>query len=64
MKPRPVKGTVTTRTFEIPVCRECGYAIDDTGLCSDKCSCDGGNHSKVILAQYERTDKFLGDKFA
>ena len=57
---RPMPGTVSRREIRIPVCRECGYAIDG-GLCSDTCINDGNPHKNPIIAVYWRIDVFIRD---
>ena len=61
---RPKPGTVTSRQIEVRVCKACGYAMNDTGLCSDICDLDGTPHppEQIITAVYIRTDVFIGDK--
>lgn len=57
-------GSVTTKTLKIRVCKQCGYGIDDTGLCSNECAMDGEPRRKgtYLIATYERRDTFLGDE--
>ena len=66
---RPEPGKVTTREIRVKVCKSCGYAVDDTGLCSGDCDFDAEHHAGEMTrpgtyfhAVYERTDKFIRDE--
>ena len=63
-RPRPDPGKVTIRELRIPVCRGCGYRIDETGLCSYECDYDGDHRpaEAVIHAVYRETMEFLRDE--
>lgn len=61
-KRRPMPGAVITREIRIPVCAECGHAID-SGLCSDTCPFDGDGHEgHVFAAVYSCIETFLRDE--
>jgi hypothetical protein len=65
MRPaRPAAGQQTTREIRVQICSGCGYAMDDTGLCSDHCDLDGEHHNTgdSFTAVYTRTDVFLRDE--
>lgn len=56
-------GTVTKRAYTVRVCRECHYAIGESGLCSDDCRFDGNHRPRggVILRRYESVDTLVGE---
>lgn len=61
---RPEPGSAAVRELRVPVCTGCGFRIDETGLCDDRCRYDACSLSQRphLIAVYERTDKFLRDE--
>ncbi len=61
MRPRPVPGVCTTTEVRVEICGVCGYQVSHE-LRSNECPDDGGPHHNVIVAVYERTDRFIRDE--
>jgi hypothetical protein len=64
MRPRPEPGTATQKEVSIPVCKLCGYVVDETGGCSHDCSEDYEDRTtdNTLRAVYYRSETFLRDE--
>jgi hypothetical protein len=64
IRPRPDIGATTSGEIRIEVCLACGFAMDDTGLCSDTCGYDGDVRpkGKVLYAIYQRTEVLVREE--
>lgn len=55
-------GEITTRVIHVPVCRECGCVIDETGLCDQSCKYDASIErppDTVECHVHKRTDEYV-----
>jgi len=62
---RPTPGDSITKIIQIPICKTCGYMIEEefSGGCTYECP-DNYEHNEenTIYAIYKRTDIFLKDE--
>lgn len=60
---RPTPGDSITEIIRIPICKTCGYMIEEFSGCTYECPDDyEHNEENTIYAIYERTDVFLRDE--
>jgi|GEM_PF-5342438 hypothetical protein len=61
---RPTPGDSITKIIRIPICKTCGYMIEEEfSGCTYECPDDyEHNEENTLYAIYERTDVFLRDE--
>ncbi len=61
---KPKVGDVTTTTRKVSVCVECGYQMDECGMCSYECGLDGDSHpaGKTIVRTYRVVSTLLSEE--